>query len=152
VSSIHYFPRYSQKENFATNNTLLLLHRLYDYDRYRFERFLLDVLQLIGSEEPQNLELGLQIIQQTGTANSVLDGSLYQRSLRIAVETKLHSTDFSPDQIRRHLSNFNRGENGWLILLSPDQPQISSSPFNVVRKYRKKTGRHSSQSYVRRHN
>lgn len=30
MSSIHYFPRYSQKENMVTNYTMLLFTRLYN--------------------------------------------------------------------------------------------------------------------------
>ncbi len=30
MSNIHYFPRYSQKENMVTNNTLLLFSQLYN--------------------------------------------------------------------------------------------------------------------------
>jgi hypothetical protein len=40
MSEIHYFPRYSQRENVVTNNTLLLLLRLYQYNRFKFEKFL----------------------------------------------------------------------------------------------------------------
>lgn len=40
MSEIHYFPRYSMQENVVTNNSLLLLLRLYQYNRYKFEKFM----------------------------------------------------------------------------------------------------------------
>ena len=40
MTHIHYFPRYSQKENFCTNNSLLLMYRLYQFNQLRFEKFL----------------------------------------------------------------------------------------------------------------
>jgi len=44
MSSIHYFQRYSQPENVATNNTLLLLSRLYHDSPNKFKGFLNDLL------------------------------------------------------------------------------------------------------------
>jgi hypothetical protein len=58
---IHYFPRYSQRENFETNNTLLLFRELYNYNRLRFQKFLLELLQISNVELGSALELGLQI-------------------------------------------------------------------------------------------
>lgn len=49
MTDIHYFPRYSQPENVVTNNTLLLLLRLYQYNRFKFERFM---AALCGSRDP----------------------------------------------------------------------------------------------------
>ena len=40
MRSIHYFPRYSQRENTVTNNTLLLLLRLMEASRIKFEEFI----------------------------------------------------------------------------------------------------------------
>jgi len=40
MSQIHYFPNYSQQENVVTNNTRLLLLRLYRYNRYKFEKLM----------------------------------------------------------------------------------------------------------------
>lgn len=37
MSKVHYYRRYSQPENVATNNTLLLLSRLYAHDSYYLE-------------------------------------------------------------------------------------------------------------------
>jgi hypothetical protein len=64
MSQIHCFPRYSQRENFETNNTLLLLHRLYSYNRFRFERFLSELLRDAATEAGSALVLGLLIWTQ----------------------------------------------------------------------------------------
>ncbi len=72
MTQIHYFPRYSQRENFETNNTLLLLHRLYDYNRFRFEKFLSSLLRDAATEAGNDFSLGLQINQQVGTGESVM--------------------------------------------------------------------------------
>ncbi len=40
MSEIHYFQRYSQKENVITNNTLLLFSRLYNHSPQKFNLFL----------------------------------------------------------------------------------------------------------------
>lgn len=45
MASIHYFPRYSQKENMVTNNTLLLFSRLYNNSPYKFKLFMNNLLE-----------------------------------------------------------------------------------------------------------
>jgi hypothetical protein len=120
MTEIHYFPRYSQRENFETNNTLLLLHRLYDFNRFRFRRFLSNLLPHALSEAGTEWELGLQIKQQVGTGATVVDGYLYQDRLRIAIETKRNSNDFGVEQLRGHLRSFGPSNGGFLILLSPE--------------------------------
>jgi hypothetical protein len=126
MTQIHYFPRYSQRENFETNNTLLLLHRLYNYNRFRFERFLSKLLREAATEAGGALELGLQIKQQVGTGTSIVDGYLYQDSLRIAIEAKRSADSFRFDQLSRHLSGFTQSNGGFLILLSPERAQIEN--------------------------
>src|SRR5665213_62924 len=107
MTEIHYFPRYTQKENFATNNTLLLFYRLYDWSRFRFEKFLSD---LLGARDDSPLaSLGLQISQQVGTQSSVLDGYLDQAPLRIAIEAKRSASLFDVGQLLKHLTKFDRG-------------------------------------------
>ena len=43
MADVHYFPRYTQRENFVTNNTLLLFQRLYDYNLRKFGKFLMEL-------------------------------------------------------------------------------------------------------------
>lgn len=44
MSQIHYFQRYESKENWATNSTLLLFSRLYNYSRVKFETVINEIL------------------------------------------------------------------------------------------------------------
>ena len=54
MSRLHYFQRYDSKENWITNSTLLLLSRLYHYDRLKFET----VMNLILAESNLSLNTG----------------------------------------------------------------------------------------------
>ena len=95
MTEIHYFPRYSQPENFVTNNTLLLLLRLNQYNRLKFQVFM---GKLCEDQELQLSTSWLHFRQQRGTGRSVLDGFISQDSLKIAVETKLTDV-FDPVQL-----------------------------------------------------
>lgn len=115
MSEIHYFPRYSQPENVVTNNTLLLLLRIYQYNRYKFER----LLEVLCSDDAIELASpGLQFRQQKSTGKSVVDGFIFQDSMKIAVETKLHNA-FDFEQLENHLALFGTEQYKLLILLSP---------------------------------
>ncbi|MBC9883857.1 hypothetical protein G8O24_42040 [Bradyrhizobium sp. INPA01-394B] len=133
MTNVHYFPRYSQRENFETNNTLLLFHRLYDYNRFRFEKLLAVLLRNAATEAGNAFTLGLQIKQQVGTGTSVVDGYLHQDSFRIAIETKRSADGFTADQIGRHVTGFSQTSGGFLFLLSPEQAQIAGSHWESVR-------------------
>lgn len=115
MSSIHYFQRYSQPENVATNNTLLLLSRLYQHSPNKFRGFLNDLLN------DTNLEAGIQFTQQKKGKGSIPDGSLYQSSFKVVIETKLHK-NFSLTQLAEHLNSFGQEEYQVLLSLSPKQP------------------------------
>ena len=132
MAQVRYFPRYSQRENFQTNNTLLLLYRLYDYSRFRFEKFLSGLLRHANTEPGSALTLELQITQQVGTGAGIVDGFLNQESLRIAIEAKRSSEGFYPEQINRFLSGFNPPNGGFLILLSSDHVQIDGPDWSDV--------------------
>ena len=57
MTQVTYFPRYSQKENHVTNNTLLLLRHLYEFNRLKFAKF----LEELGDDTSDIAErLGLQ--------------------------------------------------------------------------------------------
>jgi hypothetical protein len=123
MSEVHYFPRYSQPENFVTNNTLLLLLRLHEYNHFKFEKFM---GALCGEQEVQLAgSLGLQFQQQKGTGKSVVDGFIAQDSIKIAVETKL-SEAFEAAQLENHLALFGTEQNKLLILLSPALGETST--------------------------
>ena len=116
MSQIRHFPRYSQKENTVTNNVLLLMSRLYDYNRLKFSTFLV----ALGDEASNVAEhLQLQFGQQRGTETSVVDGFIAQESMKIVVETKLNEDDFLLYQLKGHLSAFDDERHRLLVLLSP---------------------------------
>ena len=122
MSEIHYFPRYSQQENVVTNNTLLLLLRLHQFNRLKFEKFI-DLLC-----DDQEIELAsswLQFRQQKGTGKSVVDGFIAQESLKIAVETKLKGS-FDPRQLENHFAAFRDEQHKVLILLRAALGEIST--------------------------
>lgn len=116
MSRLHYFQRYSQRENVVTNNTLLLFSRLYAHSAQRFEAFLADLLE---TEPP---EVGVRFTQQrVGSSGSVPDGLLEQRSFKVVIETKLHSRP-EVGQLARHLEGFEAEDRQVLLLLTPEQP------------------------------
>ncbi len=118
MRSVHYFPRYSQRENAVTNNTLLLLLRLVEASRTKFEEF---VTRLAGDADLEFSPQWLRIGQQRTTRGSIVDGYIAQDSFKIAVETKLTPL-FSVGQLERHLTIFSREDNRLLLLLAPTLP------------------------------
>ena len=116
MSAIHYFQRYSQRENVATNNTLLLFSRLYQYSPHKFKIFISDLLN------DNDIEAGIQIRQQEAGINSIPDGNISQTSFKLVIETKLHS-DFTIDQLNNHLKAFKNEQYQILLSLSPESPE-----------------------------
>ena len=98
MSKIHYFQRYSSKENWITNSTLLLLSRLHYYNRFKFE----SVLNSILNDNNLSINVSVNFTQQEKGNQSVVDGVISQDSFKIAVETKLHD-NFTANQLIRHL-------------------------------------------------
>lgn len=135
MSEIHYFPRYSQKENFVTNNTLLFLLRVHQYSRLKFQK----LIEELCVDEP-NVQLStswLHFQQQKATERSVLDGFISQDSIKIAVETKrADSFDFS--QLENHLSVFKNEQHKLLIMLSPKENEIPSREMESIRELAKR--------------
>ena len=130
MSQIRHFPRYSQKENIVTNNVLLLMSRLYNYNRLKFGRFLV----AFGDEASNVAEhLNLQFGQQRVTEASVVDGFIAQESMKIVVETKLDETDFLLDQLEGHLSAFDDESHRLLVLLSPGPTGPSSDVLGKIK-------------------
>ncbi|MGI2201963.1 hypothetical protein [Shewanella baltica] len=122
MSRVHYFQRYSQKENVATNNTLLLFSRLYNHSPARFE----DFLNALSGDSNLTFEVGMQFAQQHGNCNhtSVPDGLMTQKSIKVVIETKLYG-DYGISQLVNHLDSFNAEEVQVLLLLDPRQPTQS---------------------------
>lgn len=121
------FPRYSQKENWATNHTLLLMRLLYEFNPSKSRLF----LEKLGDESADIAShFGVIFGQQIRGQGSIPDGHFMQESVKVIVETKT-GTPFYPDQIRRHLNGLREVKHGLLILLSPTVEQI---PNDVERK------------------
>lgn len=95
MSKVSYFQRFSQRENHATNNTLLVLRYLYQSSPTKLERVLSG---LLGEE----LQIGLSFEQQVRKSVSVPDAVIEQKPFRIVIETKLGG-ELDHDQIRRHV-------------------------------------------------
>ena len=134
MSSVHYFQRYSQKENVVTNNTLLLMSRLYSYNPLRLEAFLNEILK------DATIDVGVSIQQQTRTEmGSIPDGLLYQKSFKVIIETKLYN-NHDLGQLTRHLDAFGNEDNKILLSLSPLEPApaFQSKVKDFIRDHKKK--------------
>lgn len=130
MSSIHYFQRYTQKENVATNNTLLLFSRLYQHSPSKFKVFLAELL------EDKDIEVGVQFSQQLKSKGSIPDGAVFQSSFKIVIETKMHS-NFSLSQLQAHLADFSDEKYKVLLSLSPStpKPRLRSSIESAIEAY-----------------
>ena len=115
MAAVHYFQRYSQKENVATNNTLLLFTRLYQYSSMLFANFISELL------DDAEVEPGISFIQQRKSSKSVPDAVVSQASFKIVIETKL-SDQFNLEQLEQHLSEFRNEEKKILLLLGAGKP------------------------------
>jgi hypothetical protein len=112
MSDIHYFQRYSQRENVVTNNTLRLFAQIYNDSPSRLKHLLEALLDGVS------IDIGVEMQQQTTGPHSVPDGALEQSSFKVVIETK-RSQDFSVDQLRRHAEAFDGEEQRILLLLAP---------------------------------
>lgn len=118
MSKVHYFQRYSQKENVVTNNTLLLLSRLYSRSPLYLEAFLNDLA------ETGSVEIGVRFTQQDSrSGESVPDGMIVQPSLKIVVETK-RGSDARLEQLEKHLEAFDGEDTQLLLLLTRTEPSF----------------------------
>ena len=144
MRAIHYFQRYSQKENVVTNNTLLLFSRLYSYNPLRLETFLQEILK----DAP--IEVGVSFRQQIKSkAGSVPDGTMTQASFKIVMETKLlNSHGHAIEQLTSHLKAFGREDKKILLSLSPVEPsdEFQKEVKNFIKNHNKKTN--SNIKYV----
>lgn len=134
MSSLHYFQRYSQKENVVTNNTLLLFSRLYAYKPSQLEAFLQEILK----DAP--IEVGVSFQQQTKLkAGSVPDGTLTQASFKVVIETKLYNSH-EIGQLTSHLNAFDKEDKKILLSLSPVEPtdDFQKEVRDFIKDYNKK--------------
>lgn len=112
MQPVHYFQRYSQQENVATNNTLLLFSRLYHHSPSQYNLLINDLFSDSG------IEAGVIFTQQEKALNSIPDGSIFQESFKIVIETKL-TDKFNLKQLVNHCNAFTDSGKNILLSLSP---------------------------------
>jgi hypothetical protein len=117
MTSIHYFPRYSQKENMVTNNTLLLFSRLYNHSTDQFNRFINTLLEGSNIEE---LDTTIKFHQQVKKKNSVPDAVIEQQSFKIIIETKLYGQE-NIKQIKKHCDSFNNEDRQLFLWINKEK-------------------------------
>ena len=110
MPGIHYFPRYLGSENAATNNTLLLVGRIYEHSPIAASQFLTEICG-----EP--ITIGIEISQQERERKSVPDGLIIQESFKVLVEAKA-GTPVNPKQLLEHAKSFKGEEQKILFLLT----------------------------------
>ena len=110
ISNIHYFPRYSTKENTVTNNTLLLISRIYAHSPIRASKLLTNLTD-------ESIEIGIEVSQQQRRGNSVPDGAIIQRPFKVLIEAKV-DTGVRIDQLLEHARGFTDEGPNILLLLS----------------------------------
>jgi hypothetical protein len=141
MSKIHYFQRYSQKENVVTNNTLLLFSRLYNDNTLRFEGFINSLID----DSRIAIDIGVSFRQQEGnkSKSSIPDGSMIQQSLKVLIETKLYD-NYSKSQLEGHLDGFENEDTQVLLLINPTETPLSfdKSTHAIVDDYNKKHSTH----------
>lgn len=120
MSRVSYFQRFSQPENHATNNTLLVLRHFYQSSPFKIQRALTEIVE-------QDLSIGLSFQQQIRGEASVPDASITQEPLHIYVETK-RGGDLDPDQVQRHLQTIAKSKTrGGDILIGLTKEQIAEA-------------------------
>jgi len=122
MANVHYFQRYSTKENVVTNNTLLLFSQIYSHN----EEYLKTMLGEINDE--LEVPIGLNFEQQVAGENSVPDGVIEQKSFKILIETK-RGKNFREDQLKNHMNGFKDEEYKILLVITTSE--------NLTKKKRK---------------
>lgn len=110
MTSLHHFQRYSAPENVATNNTLQLISRIYSFSPIKAKQFLTKLLEV-------EINIGLDIYQQSKAKSSVPDGIIAQQPFRIVIESKIDS-ELGIGQLIRHCEAFGDHEQGILVALT----------------------------------
>lgn len=113
---VHYFQRYSTKENVATANTMLLFSRLYSYSPNKF----FDFLKSLYSESFNNdFEPEIKFLNQERGKKSVPDAIITQRSFKIVIEVKMVDW-FYNTQLKNHLEVFQNEDYKVLLTISSE--------------------------------
>ena len=121
MTKISYFQRFSQKENHATNNTLLLLRHFYQASPQKINAMLSDLSN-------DDISVGLVFEQQVRSSDSVPDALITQAPLDIYIETK-RGGQLDQNQIERHIASIgNRSSsNSKKILISLTRTPIAKN-------------------------
>jgi hypothetical protein len=106
------------------------MYRLYEESRRRFQEFLTKLLD--ETADAPIASLGLQISQQEPSGKSVLDGFLYQDAVRIGIEAKGPGASFDKVQLLNHLERFDTSGSGYLILLRPDEVDLTDQTWQEL--------------------
>lgn len=118
---VHYFQRYSTKENVATANTMLLFSRLYSYSPNKF----FDFLKSLYSESFNNdFEPEIKFLNQERGKKSVPDATITQRSFKIVIEVKMADW-FYNTQLKNHLEVFQNEDYKILLTISSEYMEKS---------------------------
>ena len=119
MSEISYFQYYSQRENHATNNTLLVLRHFYQESVQKLE-------EILGSLLDEEIAIGLDFKQQVRHSESIPDGLISQKPLNIYFEVKGSGGKLNIGQIKRHIKSIKSNEDvvsstKILFALTPDK-------------------------------
>ena len=134
MSRISYFQRFSQKENHATNNVLLILRRFYEESPFKIERVFSSLLD-------EEIQIGLTFTQQIKGASSVPDALVAQSALRVYFETK-RGGDLDQNQIKRHIDTIGKdqAEGQTAILIGLTKEPIARNAFDGLKAMSKSSG------------
>ncbi len=110
MPGIHYFPRYSGSENAATNNTLLLVGRIYEHSPIAASQFLTEICG-------EQIAIGIEILQQTRTGGAVPDGLILQEEFKVLVEAKV-GAPVDEGQLLRYVKSFKDEKQKILLLIT----------------------------------
>ena len=136
MSEISYFQYYSQRENHATNNTLLVL-------RYFYQESVQKLEEILGSLLDEEIAIGLDFKQQVKHSESIPDGLISQKPLNIYFEVKGSGGELDIGQIKRHINSIKSNEDivsstKILFALTPDK--VSDAMVNELSDLAKKEG------------
>lgn len=133
MHEVHYFQRFSKKEDVVTNNTLLLFKRLQHHGARVFQQIL---RALISNDD---LIVGALLTEQEeSNGKTIADGVIRQRSFHIVLETKLHAS-FNIGQLTGHLSTFKTSNDDLevLFLLGTQEPADLPAAKQAVAQFNK---------------
>lgn len=141
MTGVHFFPRYSQKENTVTNNTLLFFSRVYSYKPQLLESLFNSALE----DQDLVINVGLSFSQQSRSQGSIPDAVISQDPFQIVVETKLYQ-NFDVDQMNAHANYFlsHRSANDILLWIAPTKPRPEDEA--AVQEYIKRFNREHNRN------